>query len=217
MVRFIKYLVLIPAVLAAGIGTAHAQTAFFASMTHAQETVRGPFVTSTGGTRPESFGTSSFVLSNDETTLSFTSTIFNIDLTGLQTPNDTNDNLTVAHIHASLGGAPGQNSPVVWGFFGTPDNDNNPDNLVVTPFVGGVGGTITSIWNAPEGNNGTTLAAQLANLRAGSAYINYHTVGFGGGEIRGQLTVVPEAGTNALIGSGLLVLAGGLIRKRRRN
>jgi hypothetical protein len=58
---------------------------------------------------------------------------------------------------------------------------------VNAPFTGAgnVGGTISGKWDPPEGN-GTTFAAQLANLKAGRAYINFHTTQFGGGEIRGQ-------------------------------
>jgi hypothetical protein len=37
-----------------------------------------------------------------------------------------------------------------------------------------------------EGNN-TTLTAQLPNILSGHAYINFHTVQFGGGEIRGNI------------------------------
>ena len=104
------------------------------------------------------------------------------------------------------------NAPVRWGFFGSPDNDNNPDNLVVTPFATGVGGTFSSIWNEPEGNGGTTLTAQLPAIRAGLAYINFHTVQFGGGEIRGQ--IVPEPSSIVLAGlGGLIVLCTACCRR----
>jgi hypothetical protein len=116
--------------------------------------------------------------------MTFTATINNIDVTGTQTP-DTNDNLTNAHIHAGPTVVPGVNGPVVWGFFGNPFNDNNPNDQVVLPFSSGVGGVFGGKWDAPEGN-GTTLAAQLPNLRGGHAYINFHTTQFGGGEIRGN-------------------------------
>src|SRR5215213_1218773 len=158
-----------------------------ANITHDQEPPPAgttPTLTSTGAPRPLSFGTATFTLDTTALTMTFTATIYNIDVTGAQTP-DTFDNLVAAHIHAPA--PPGMNGPVVWGFFGTPDNDNNPDNLVVTPFATGVGGTFTSTWDQPEGNGGTTLTAQLGNIKAGLAYINFHTVQFGGGEIRGQV------------------------------
>lgn len=216
MVRLSKYFFIIPAVLAAAGGNAQAQYLLSANITHSQETTQGTFLTSTGAPRPQSFGTASFVLNDTGTALSFTATIFNMDVTGTQTPNDTNDNLVNAHIHAAANGAPGLNSGVVWGFLGAPDNDNTPDDLVVTPFASGVGGTISSVWNLSEGN-GTTLALQLNNILAGRSYINFHTVQFAGGEIRGQIVVVPESGTLTLLGSGFVLIGGAVIRKRRRS
>jgi hypothetical protein len=119
------------------------------------------------------------------TAMTFTATVFNIDFTGSQT-SDINDNLSAAHIHAGPLVTPATNGPVVWGFFGTPFNDNNPNDVVVQPFATGVGGTISGKWDAAEGNN-TTLAAQLANILGGRAYINFHTRQFPGGEARGAI------------------------------
>jgi hypothetical protein len=208
-------LVLPTALLLAGAGmsAARADTLLTANMTHSQETVRGTFLTSTGAPRPESFGFASFVLNDARTALTMTATIYNIDVNGSQTLNDTNDNLVAAHIHAPA--PPGVNAPPVWGFFGLPDNDNNPDNLVVTPFASGVGGTFTSVWNQLEGNN-TTLTAQLQNILSGQSYINFHTVQFSGGEIRGQITVVPEPSSVVLAGTGIVALIGGRLRRRAR-
>ena len=150
-----------------------------------------------GGARPVSFGNATFTPSADMSQLTMTVTVYNIDINGQQTPNDTNDNLVAAHIHG--GAAAGSGAGVVWGFFGTPHNDNNPDQLVLTPFPNGVGGTFSSIWDAPEGNN-TTLAAQLNNLNNGLTDINFHTAQNGGGEIRGQILPVPEPSVISLLG-----------------
>jgi hypothetical protein len=117
--------------------------------------------------------------------MTFSATINNIDLGGAQTA-DTNDNLTNAHIHAGAAVGPGVNGPVVWGFFGSPFNDNNPNDQVFFPLSSGVGANFGGKWDSPEGN-GTTLAAQLTNLRTGHAYVNFHTAQFGGGEIRGDI------------------------------
>jgi hypothetical protein len=198
-------------ILLAGIN-AHADTVFVANMTNSQENPPVTPTTSTGAPRPASFGTATFVLNDAQTALTMTATIFNIDVTASQTP-DLNDNLTLAHIHAPA--PPGSNTGVVWGFFGSPDNDNNPDNLVITPFANGVGGVFTSVWNQPEGQN-TTLTAQLPNIFAGLSYINFHTVQFGGGEIRGQIQAVPEPATLLLLGTGLAGVAGRAMRRRGR-
>jgi hypothetical protein len=205
---------LVPAaVLLAGVApAAHAQTVFTANLTNSQE---NPPVTPTlqsGLPRPASFGTATFTLNAAQTTLTFTATVNNIDFTGSQTP-DTFDNLTAAHIHAGPN-LPPLNNPVVWGFFGLPFNDTNL-NTVVTPFATGVGGTVIGTWDAPEGNN-TNLAAQLPNLFAGRAYLNFHTTQFPGGEIRGQIVPVPEPGA---VATGVMLagtLAFGIVRGRRR-
>ena len=157
---------------------------FVVDLTNSQE-VPPAVPTNTDGTaRPASSGTARFQFNSAQTAMTFTATINNIDVTTAQTP-DTNDNLVAAHIHAGPTVGPGVNGPVVWGFFGNPFNDNNPNDQIFTPLAAGVGGTFSGKWDAPEGN-GTTLAAQLPNLRGGHAYINFHTSQFGGGEIRGN-------------------------------
>ena len=98
--------------------------------------------------------------------MTFTATIFNIDVNGTQTPNDANDNLVAAHIHAGPVVTPTLNGPVVWGFFGAPFNDNSPNDFTMTAFTTGVGGTFSGKWDLAEGNN-TTLTAQLPNILAG--------------------------------------------------
>jgi hypothetical protein len=157
---------------------------FIVNMTNSQESPPTNPTTTGGLRRPASYGTARFVFNGALTSLTVSGTVNNIDFTGSQTV-DTNDNLTNAHIHASATDPPPATRPVVWGFIGTPFNDNNPNDAVVTPYASGVGGAFSGKWDAPEGN-GTTLAAQLDNLRNGRAYINFHTVQFSGGEIRGN-------------------------------
>src|SRR6266540_2672667 len=160
------------------------QRLFVTTLTNAAENPPAVPTTTTGAARPASFGTAKFLFNTAQPAMTFTATINNIDVTFTQT-SDTNDNLTAAHIHASATVTPTTNAPVVWGFFGQPFNDNNPNDQVFGPLPSGVGGNFFGKWDAPEGN-GTTLAAQLSNLRTGHAYINFHTVQFGGGEIRGN-------------------------------
>ncbi len=157
---------------------------FVVNLTNDQEVPPAVPTTTGGAARPASFGIARFQFNSAQTAMTFNATINNIDVTGSQTA-DTNDNLTAAHIHAGPAVAPGVNGPVVWGFFGQPFNDNNPNDQAFSPLPSGVGGTFSGKWDAPEGN-GTTLAAQLSNLQEGRAYINFHTRQFGGGEIRGN-------------------------------
>jgi uncharacterized protein (TIGR03118 family) len=159
-------------------------TDFTVNLTNSQEVPPTNPTLSGGARRDSSYGTARFIFGAGDSTLTMTATVNNIDVTGSQTA-DTNDNLVAAHVHAGASVAPGVNGPVVWGFFGTPFNDNTPDDHVVTPFGSGVGGSFSDKWDAPEGN-ATTLAAQVANIRAGRAYVNFHTTQFGGGEIRGN-------------------------------
>jgi hypothetical protein len=186
-------------VLAFTLSTASARADIFlhANLSNSAENPPTVPTTALGAPRPASFGTADFVLNTAQTALSFTATVFNIDFTGTQT-TDPNDNLVAAHIHAGPTVTPTTNGPVVWGFFGTPFNDNNPNDMVFTPFGTGVGGTISGKWDAPEGNN-TTLATQLANILNGNSYINFHTVQFGGGEIRGNISAIPEPSTWAMM------------------
>ena len=64
-----------------------------------------------------------------------------------------------------------------------------------------------------------TTAPQMADLQNGLYYVNVHTSLFPGGEIRGQLGLVPEPGTIVLIGTGalgLLAVARKRVRRRTR-
>ena len=189
--------------------SAFAQPAVFtANLTNANEPGGIQPTNSVTGAARSSSGTATFTLNAARTQLTMTATIVGIDVTGTQSA-DANDNLVNAHIHA--GGAPAATFNVVWGFHGSPQNNNNPADGGVVPTPGGVGGTFTATWDAPEGNGGTNLATQLPNIFAGRSYINFHTTQFGGGEIRGTLVEVPEPS------AALLVLgAASLLTLRRR-
>lgn len=80
--------------------------------------------------------------------------------------------------------------------------------------VGSTAGTFSGSVNLVPLSSGTyTVAQQIADLNNGLWYINIHNSTFPGGEIRGQILPVPEPGTWALGGLGLLAL---LAWKRRK-
>jgi hypothetical protein len=129
----------------------------------------------------------------------FVSGITSADLMGV------GPNLSPIHLHS---GAAGVNGPIIvdLGFVGA-----------ITPLGGSgfkldvTGGTFGGMQGALDG---PSVEANIADLLAGNVYVNIHTTGFGGGEIRGQLVVVPEPSTIAL---GLLGLGSlGLMAYRRR-
>lgn len=123
-------------------------------------------------------GVATFQLSEDGTALSFSVNVANIE------------NVVAAHIHC---GAKRVNGPVgVTLFMGTPGGGEISGTLAK--------GTIT----APDAGNGcgwADLAAVVAAMNSGNAYVNVHTNDgveptntgpgdFPGGEIRGQITQV---------------------------
>ena len=143
-----------------------------------------------------------------------TATIFNIDFTGSQTA-DTNDNLLNAHIHAGATSRR-RTTRVVWGFIGTPVNDTNPDGHRGDPVRHGGRWDGHQQLGCARRQRTRRSTAQLPNIFAGRSYINFHTVQFPGGEIRGQLTAVPEPSSIALAGIGAIGLIGyGWLRTKR--
>ena len=68
------------------------------------------------------------------------------------------------------------------------------------------------------GSGGTVAGARtrlITGLNAGQAYFNIHTNAFPGGEIRGQLSLVPEPATWAMMIAGFGIVGAALRRRRR--
>ena len=211
-----KLLTILVALVALNFASAAlAQTVLTANITNNQEPGNVMPTTSSGAPRVSS-GTATFTLSPAMDSLSFSATVVGIDFTGAQTPTEANDNLVAAHIHASSDPnfMPPTNAGVVWGFFGTPFNETAPNDQMITLLPTGAGATISGKWDLTEGNN-TTLAAQIPNILAGRAYINFHTTQFGGGEIRGA--IIPEPASIALAGLGFIMLGAVALKKRAKN
>jgi hypothetical protein len=92
----------------------------------------------------------------------------------------------------------------VHGFSNATTNSQVRAGLTVTQSTSG---TITGSW-APAS------AVEVNNLFAGLTYVNLHTAGFPGGEIRGQLVPVPEPAAPVMLGLAVLGVLG---RRSRRS
>ena len=130
-----------------------------------------------GGTTSTATGSATMILNVAEDALTYSITLIGLDLDGLQTPGDADDDVTAMHFHAA---PPGMNGGVVFGLI-APNHDT--DDLVIDP----VAGTLDGIWENTDVN---PLSAQLATLKAGGLYLNVHTTEFPGGAIRGQVEPV---------------------------
>lgn len=148
-------------------------------------------------------GFATFTLDTTALTLTYEITIIGLDLDGLQTPDDPNDDVTGLHFHNQ---AVGVNGPIDFGVLGLMQD---LDDLVVDP----VAGTVSGIWEETDPAN-EALSLNIDELLAGNFYVNVHTVAIGSGEIRGQLVRVTEPPTLALLVISLFGLAMSRLRRR---
>jgi len=134
-------------------------------------------------------------------TLTLTGNLLTVNLswTGLSAPP------AAGHIHCCA--AFGINAPVVLPFTG-----------LVGPTVG-TSGTYVNTFDlsnpAVFNNFAGGEAALIAGLNANQAYVNIHDAVYPGGEIRADVTTIPEPTTVALAALGLG--GAGLVARRRRH
>lgn len=132
---------------------------------------------------------------NNSTATGFGTVILNAAQTEI-TVNESWSGLTMpataSHIHGPAG--VGTNAPVL------------------IPFIGVPAATSGSI---PQQTTNIT-ALQVSYLFNGLLYMNVHDSTFPGGEIRGQLLLVPEPSTVALVGLGSGAIAFRAYRKRAK-
>jgi len=151
-----------------------------------------------GGART---GTGSGTLTLDTT--ADTLTFNNITWSGISADS------TASHIHGPA--APGVNAGVIY-FLSAPQ----PFTTVGPGIRSGTISGVMNLTNPTQNGIAYTVPQQIADLEAGLWYINVHSDGtqggFPGGEIRGQILLVPEPSTLALLGLG----AGALVWRLRR-
>ena len=125
---------------------------------------------------------------------------------------------TASHIHAATA-SPGTGTAGV--ATTTPYFAGFPIGVTSGTYNNTLDLTSSSSWNSTyiTANGGTTAGAEAAlaaAMAAGESYLNIHSSVFGGGEIRGFLTPVPEPSSAALLALGAAMTAWARRRRTAR-
>jgi hypothetical protein len=123
------------------------------------------------------------------------------------------DDVTIMHFHNAAAGA---NGPIVFDIIRGNGTSADADRTIAVdgsdPLLAVVSGVIDK--NTDPFINGLDFDTFLSQINADSIYLNIHTVRFSGGEIRGQLAVVPEP--TSLVGLAFIGLLGAAAKARCR-
>lgn len=123
---------------------------------------------------------------------------------------------TVAHIHCCTG--LGANAGVATG---VPTFPGFPAGVTSGTYNATFDMTLASSWNpafvtAQGGTTASAFTALINAMSASNAYFNIHSQQFPGGEIRAQLSPVPEPSTWAMLLLGFAAVGLAIRRARRR-